>query len=102
MEIVILFGGGDAGGIITRAWHQAIPPFGPEVLRELRAVNSLANRQTARSSGTSPPGSPPTPWPMVGRATGTTGASVMFRGRRRLRLLRATAYGRVQSPHGEA
>jgi len=42
MQIVILFGGGDAGGIIITAHGiKRIPPFGPEVLHQLKAVNAL-------------------------------------------------------------
>jgi hypothetical protein len=77
MEIVILFGGGDAGGlVITAHGIRRIPPFGPEVLHELRAVNNLVrvgkefNDVAARLSGQA--------LAQIGKATGTTGASVVF------------------------
>ena len=52
MEIVILFGGGDAGGIIITAHGiKRIPPFGPEVLRGLQAANKLSHLPEARELG---------------------------------------------------
>jgi hypothetical protein len=79
MEIVILFGGGDAGGIIITAHGiKRIPPFGPEVLRELRAVNSLANSANGKEFGDVASRLSANALAQVGRATGTTGASVMF------------------------
>lgn len=43
MAKVILFGGGDGGGIIiSRDGVQPIPPFDPALLRQLRALNELA------------------------------------------------------------
>jgi hypothetical protein len=42
MEIVILFGGGDAGGIIITAHGiKRIPPFDPGILRQFKALNGL-------------------------------------------------------------
>jgi hypothetical protein len=39
---VILFGGGDAGGIrITDHGIERIPPFDPEIVRQFKAVNAL-------------------------------------------------------------
>ena len=77
MEIVILFGGGDAGGlVITAHGIRRIPPFGPEVLYELRAVNNLVRvgkefgDGAARLSGQA--------LAQIGKTTGTSGASVVF------------------------
>jgi hypothetical protein len=39
---VILFGGGDGGGLkITSHGVEKIPPYGPPFMRQLRAVNAL-------------------------------------------------------------
>src|SRR3954471_24937532 len=79
MEIVILFGGGDAGGIIITAHGiKRIPPFGPEILLELPAVNSLANLANRQDIGDVSSRLSVTALAEVGKATGTTGVSVMF------------------------
>jgi hypothetical protein len=79
MEIVILFGGGDAGGIIITAHGiKRIPPFGPEVLRELRAVNHLTHIGDGREHADSAARLSAAALTRIGKATGTTGASVMF------------------------
>ena len=79
MEIVILFGGGDAGGIIiTSHGIKRIPPFGPDVLRELQAVNSLVNLTSGKEFGDVASRLSANALAQVGKATGTTGASVVF------------------------
>jgi hypothetical protein len=45
---VILFGGGDAGGIrITDHGIERIPPFDPGVVRQFKAVNALVRVRSA-------------------------------------------------------
>ena len=77
MEIVIVLGGGDGGVlIITPHGIRRVGPFGPEVLHELRAVNNLVrvNKEfgdvAARLSSVA--------LAQIGKATGTSGASVVF------------------------
>jgi hypothetical protein len=77
MEIVILFGGGDAGGlVITAHGIRRIPPFGPEILHELRAVNNLV--RVGREFGDVATRLSGQALAQIGKATGTTGASVVF------------------------
>lgn len=48
---VILFGGGDGGGLrITDHGVERIPPYDPQVLRQLKAVNALLQAQSLESS----------------------------------------------------
>ncbi|HEY3569070.1 MAG TPA: hypothetical protein VGP73_14135 [Thermoanaerobaculia bacterium] len=77
MEMVIVLGGGDAGVlIITPKGIRRIGPFGPEVLHELKAVNNLVRvgkefgDVATRLSGHA--------LAQIGKATGTSGASVVF------------------------
>lgn len=79
MEIVILLGGGDGGVlVITSHGIRRIPPFNPDVIRELKAVNNLirvegggeAKDVAARLSSSA--------LAHVAKATGLTGASLLF------------------------
>jgi hypothetical protein len=51
MAMVILFGGGDAGGLfITSSGVRPIPPFDPSTLRELRGISSLVAAVNSRAA----------------------------------------------------
>lgn len=79
MQTVILFGGGDAGGlIITAHGIKRIPPFGPEILHELRAVNSLTHLADGKEFGDVAARLSGSALAQIAKATGTTGASVVF------------------------
>jgi len=81
MQIVILFGGGDAGGfIITAHGIKPIPPFPADVLYQLKAVNSLTriHGDHAGELGEVAARLSNTVVAHVEKATGAQGASVLF------------------------
>jgi hypothetical protein len=79
MEIVIILGGGDAGVlIITPHGIKRVGPIGPDVIRELRAVNSLVHIAEGKEFGDVASRLSANALAHIGKATGTTGASVVF------------------------
>jgi hypothetical protein len=79
MEIMILFGGGDGGGlVITSHGVRRIPPFGPEVLHQLKAVNNLVRLRDGSEFSDVAARLADHALVQVGKAAGISGASAVF------------------------
>jgi hypothetical protein len=78
-NLIILFGGGDGGGIrFTAHGIVKIPPFDPELLRELQAVNELVRIGDGKEFGEVAARLSSNALARISQSTGTPGASVVF------------------------
>ena len=77
-EIIIILGGGEIVIIITPHGIKRVGPIGPDVFRELRAVNSLVHIAEGREFGDVTSRLSANALAHIGKVTGTTGASVLF------------------------